>query len=334
VSNATDCNDSAAAIHLGATELCDGVDNDCDGDTDEDDAADASTWYVDSDGDGFGNTGSTTAACSQPSGHVSDDTDCDDSALAIHPAATEVCDGADNDCDGDIDEDDAADVSSWYFDGDGDTYGDPSNSTEACTEPSGFVSDASDCDDFSPAIHPAATEVCDGADNDCDGTIDEDDSTDVSTWYLDGDGDGYGTASSTTGACAEPAGYVSDSSDCNDSCGTCYPGSASFTTSPDGKDQDCDGTVDELDSGGIDRVCPPGTRADNGSGQVRAACESWCGSSEVTTSGCGTGGGCFSNMFNGYSFDTCSGSGGFTSCPNGGYDWSCSITCTCTAILR
>ncbi len=245
VADSGDCDDSEAGVNPAATELCDGVDNDCDGSIDEDDAADAATWYADTDADGYGDAGSTTAACVQPSGYVGDDTDCDDGDAAVNPDAMELCDGVDNDCDGATDEDDAADAATWYADTDGDGYGDASASTTACTQPSGFVSDGDDCDDGDSAINPAATELCDGVDNDCDGGIDEDDAADATTWYADADSDGYGDAMSTTDACDQPSGYVVDASDCDDGSATVNPAATELC---DGADNDCDGDTDEDDA--------------------------------------------------------------------------------------
>ncbi|MFM9057499.1 MAG: HYR domain-containing protein, partial [Bacteroidota bacterium] len=61
-------------------------------------------WYADADGDGYGNVSVSQAACTQPSGYVSNATDCDDSNAAVSPAGTEVCNGIDDDCDGAIDD--------------------------------------------------------------------------------------------------------------------------------------------------------------------------------------------------------------------------------------
>jgi hypothetical protein len=89
----------------GATEeICDGLDNDCDGEVDEDVK---NTYFLDSDEDGFGNPDSSLQACSPPAGYVADNTDCADGNAAIYPDAAEKCsDGIDNDCDTDVDMDD------------------------------------------------------------------------------------------------------------------------------------------------------------------------------------------------------------------------------------
>ncbi len=251
VADSTDCDDADAAIHPAADERCDGFDNDCDGSTDEDDAIDAPSWWADGDGDGYGDAGRARAACDQPSGFVADSTDCDDADAAIHPAADERCDGIDDDCDGSTDEDDAIDAPTWYRDGDSDGFGDADISARACSAPSGFVSDASDCDDGDDDIRPDADELCDGADNDCDGSTDEDDAVDASSFYADADADGYGDAATATVACSAPSGFVSDDSDCEDGDGAINPGASEICNE---LDDDCDGRIDDDDpdlSGGI-----------------------------------------------------------------------------------
>ncbi len=86
----------------------------------------------------------------------------------------EICDGRDNDCDGQIDED-AEDAQTYYRDADGDGYGTPDESTQACDQPDGFVANAGDCDDTDADVHPNQDEVCDGSvDDNCDGNVDED----------------------------------------------------------------------------------------------------------------------------------------------------------------
>jgi len=133
----------------------------------------ASIWYADADGDGYGNASSSTQSCSQPSGYVSNNTDCNDNAGSTNPGATEICgNGIDEDCDGQTDE--GCSAFTWYQDADADGYGNPavSTTTSVNTAPSGYVSNSSDCNDGNNAVNPAAAEICNGIDDNCDGTID------------------------------------------------------------------------------------------------------------------------------------------------------------------
>jgi hypothetical protein len=235
VADDSDCDDGDATIHPGATETCNGVDDDCDGVADE--GLSYSTWYADGDGDGYGDPTTGVLECAQPTGFVADASDCDDGDGAINPGAAESCNGADDDCDGDVDE---GVTSTWYVDGDGDGYGDPASPVEACAATSGTVADGSDCDDGDAAINPGAVESCNGADDDCDGDVDE---GVASTWYVDGDGDGYGDPASPVEACTATSGTVADSSDCDDGDGAINPGASEVCD--DGVDDDCDGVADD-----------------------------------------------------------------------------------------
>ncbi len=98
---ATDCDDLDAAVNPGAAELCNGVDDDCDGGVDIG-ATDATTWYLDADQDGYGVAWSLTNACSQPTSgtYVTNADDCGGTDDTIYPGAPETCDGVDRDCDG------------------------------------------------------------------------------------------------------------------------------------------------------------------------------------------------------------------------------------------
>lgn len=242
-----DCDDADALRHPEAVEVCDGLDDDCDpvtvspggeddadndgfvgctgtfvdrgatnaagdpilggGDCDDSDPVRRpdQSWYLDFDGDGFGDVDAVASGCEPPQDHVAIAGDCDDLAPTVSPGLVETCDGQDNDCDpatapvgGDAD----LDRDGWV----------------AC---SGFVDvgigllGGSDCDDSRPDVNPGGGEVCDGLDNDCSGAADE-------NW--DSDFDGWGD-------CA---------GDCDDGDPTTYPGAVDMLG--DGFDLDCDGT--------------------------------------------------------------------------------------------
>jgi hypothetical protein len=123
VDNDDDCDDTSAGVRPGGVELCNGVDDDCDGAID-DGAVNPRDWYQDADGDTWGSATAITQACTAPSGYVARTGDCDDADAGQRPGAPELCNGEDDDCDGAID-DSAVDATTWYADGDGDTWGNP-----------------------------------------------------------------------------------------------------------------------------------------------------------------------------------------------------------------
>ena len=242
VGEAGDCDDADPMVHPGAAERCNGIDDDCDGlvDLEDGELVDAVVFYADEDGDGFG--GDERLGCEAAEGEVDRGGDCDDEAAAVNPDADEVCNGLDDDCDGAVDgqDDSVDDATTWYRDGDGDGWGNASEVRSSCASYSGWVADASDCDDSDEGVHPEADETCNGVDDDCDGVVDPDSAG--TTWYIDHDGDGFGSDDYTTVACDQASGWLADAGDCDDLDAETYPGAPEAC---DGHDDDCDGELDE-----------------------------------------------------------------------------------------
>ncbi|MDP6935716.1 MAG: putative metal-binding motif-containing protein, partial [Myxococcota bacterium] len=237
----TDCDDSDADISPDGTESCNEVDDDCDGNVDD---GVTTVYYADSDEDGYGSVDVTTEACSQPSGYVTDYTDCDDADASASPGGEEVCDGIDNDCDGFTDENESTDAPTWYADSDDDGFGDPERSYTSCEAPSAYVSDATDCDDGRDGVNPDATETCStGYDDDCDDDDNDEGAEACTDFYLDADDDGYGTGD-TACLCEADSQYGAlNDEDCDDTQATVNPGELENCNTAD--DDDCNGETND-----------------------------------------------------------------------------------------
>ncbi len=216
------------------------------GDAESTGCSDPAIWYADADGDGYG-AGLGIEACTAPIDHVEQSGDCDDGDAAISPDAAERCAtlGVDDDCDGQSDEDDAVDAESWYVDADDDGYGSADDAVQACTAPSGYLDDDTDCDDGDSAINPDATDRCDDVDDNCSG--DESDALDALTWYPDADGDGFGDADGAISSCEIPKNGLTDDTDCDDTDAAVNPDAEEICNN--GVDDDCDETANDCGVG-------------------------------------------------------------------------------------
>ena len=190
VTNTEDCNDTNDLVSPNATEFCNGVDDNCDGEIDEIGVSSNSTYYLDEDNDGYGQTDNTVTACDTPEGYSEESGDCDDDNNAVYPDAPELCNDKDDDCDDNIDED-SINGSNYYLDSDSDGYGDSDSIQTSCDVPENHVENDLDCDDTTDTLS-ANTEICDGIDNDCNDVVDEQTGENLTVYYLDDDEDGYG----------------------------------------------------------------------------------------------------------------------------------------------
>lgn len=232
------CTQNAAQTEgpFGSSTCSDALDNDCDGLSDSADPGCAGTTCIDRDHDGYGANGDPSC----PKGTA---VDCNDRKASVNPGAVEVCDGVDNNCNGQKDENG---TNTYYKDADRDGYGDPAVSIQSCRKTRGYVTDNTDCNDSDRSVHPDDEERCDGKDNNCNGQIDE---GLQQTYYMDADRDGYGNPSASIQSCRAPEGYVKNNTDCSDVNSSLHEGTNGNCSNQggNGSDEDEDGDDEDDD---------------------------------------------------------------------------------------
>ena len=228
-----DCNPKQPDINSWATEACDGVDNNCNGAVDEVDATGCLQAHADLDFDGHGAMDDPICVCDVTAFGVSlVADDCDDKDAQTNPDAVEVCNGKDNNCNGQLDDGEGVGCVVSYQDADGDGYGNLAAAVCVCdANGPGLSPLAGDCDDTNPSIQPIMLENCDDVDNNCDGQIDE---------QCNLDGDGYCTT--YMGVSGTPAVCPLGGGDCDDTNSEVNPGMEEKGF--DGLDNDCNGIID------------------------------------------------------------------------------------------
>jgi hypothetical protein len=240
VTNNSDCNDANAIIKPGAVELCNLVDDNCNGQVNE--GLVFANYYIDTDLDGYG-AGAAINSCTPVFGnYVTNNSDCNNNNANIRPNAVEICNSIDDNCNTFID--DGLTFVNYYIDTDGDGFG-AGIATNSCINlGAGYATNNTDCNNTNSAISPDASELCNSIDDNCNNSIDE--GLTFSNYYLDVDQDGYYL--SIVNACVSPGpNYTAGGivlGDCNDN--NFNINSGAIDICGNGIDENCNG---------VDLVC-------------------------------------------------------------------------------
>jgi hypothetical protein len=201
-------------------------------------------FYEDMDMDGYGNASTLISTCVQPLGYITSAGDCNDMNAAVNDGMMEICNDVDDNCNSLVD--DGLTFTDYYFDNDGDAFGNTTDAVFACEQPSGYVPAGGDCNDNAFGVYPGSPEFCNGSDDDCDGSIDN--GLVFLSYYADADGDTYGDINNSESLCADPGSlFVTNDTDCDDTNALVNP--AATEVWENGIDDDCNPSTSDVSVG-------------------------------------------------------------------------------------
>jgi hypothetical protein len=198
-------------------------------------------FYEDMDMDGYGNASTLISTCLQPLGYSASAGDCNDMNSAVNEGMLEVCNNVDDNCNSLIDDELA--FANYYFDNDGDGFGNTTDAVFSCDQPNGYVLASGDCNDNGFGVYPGSPEYCNGSDDDCDGLIDN--GLVFLSYYADADGDNYGDLNNSESFCSDPGNpFVTNDTDCDDTNAQVNPGAIEIWEN--GIDDDCNPSTSDV----------------------------------------------------------------------------------------
>jgi hypothetical protein len=248
--NGQDCDDQDKDVKPNAVEKCNGKDDNCDEIIDPENSINCTTYYLDNDGDTYGDANNSKCLCAPKDKYSTKKTgDCDDNNPDIGPGGTEKCNGSDDDCDGFVDEENALGCIVYYLDEDADGYGLTLFSRCLCKSEGLYNTiNKGDCDDKDKTVSPGEIEKCNNRDDDCDGDVDEEGAEGCNFWCKDADQDGHGEEISKKCLChSDPPWNTTLCDDCDDTSYYIVPGAGETC---DDKDNNCNGITDEEGASG------------------------------------------------------------------------------------